>query len=222
MYRLTDSDRLSLLRQPESGMGYQVVDAVTILGTTRRGVAYNAELLLLDSDRENDRRILSLSRNLSEAVTKASSAGGMFRSLTVVSDPRMTVLSKAEATKSSGGASDAPVDKTAQDEQFYRFSAFANDNRVQSDNSLSSGSYATPEADGNTVKNGTEAVERYALPNPDPASYRFKVSPLKDTKVQRGIVQPANGHKGGGAEVIFTAGTTKDTVALPPTKLPDK
>lgn len=222
MYRLSGSDRASLLRQPESGMGYQVVDAVTTLGTVRRGVAYNAELFLLDSERENDRRVLSLSRNLSEAVDKASSATGMFRSLTVVSDPRMTVLSKAEATKSTGGANDAPVDKTVQDEKFYRFSAFAKDSRVQPDNSLSDGSYATPEADGNTVKTGAEAVERYALPNPDPASYRFKVSPLKDTKVQRGIVQPANGQKGGGAEVIFTVGTTKDTVAQPPTKLPDK
>lgn len=43
---------------------------------------------------------------------------------------------------------------------------------------------------------------------PPQLQYRFKVSPLKDTKVQRGIVQPANGHKGGGAEVIFTDGTT--------------
>lgn len=131
------------------------------------------------------------------------------------------MLSKAEATKAASGASDAPVEKTAQDETFYRFSAFANDNRVQADNSLSAGSYAAPEADGNLVKTGAEAVERYALPNPDPASYRFKVSPLKDTKVQRGIVQPANGHNGGGAEVIFTDGTTKGTVAQPPTKLPD-
>lgn len=221
MYRLTESDRLSLLRQPESGMGYQVVDAVTSDFRTARGVVYNAEVLLLDADSQNDRRIM-LSRSLSEAVKTASSTIGTIRSLTVVSDARTTVLSRAEATKAAGGASDAPVEKTAQDEKFYRFSAFANDNRVQSDNSLSAGSYATPEADGITVKTGTEAVERYALPNPDPASYRFKVSPLKDTKVQRGIVQPANGHKGGGAEVIFTAGTTKDTVALPPTKLPDK
>lgn len=223
MYRLTEPERQSLLRQRESGMGYQVVEAVTPLGLARRGVAYNAELLLLDSERDTDRRTLSLSRNLSEAVTKASSSVGMFRSLTVVSDARTTVLLRADATKASSiGASDAPIEKTAQDERFYRFSAFANDNRVQPDNSLSPGSYATPEADGNTVKTGAEAVERYALPNPDPASYRFKVSPVKDTQVQRGIVQPANGHMGGGAEVIFTAGTTKDTVTQPPTQLPDK
>ncbi len=221
MYRLTESDRLALLRQSESGMGYQVVDAVTNQGVSRRGVAYNAELLLLDADSDSDRRILSLNRHLSEAVTKASSAVGVFRSLTVVQDSRTTILSKSESTRTAGGASEAPVEKTADNEKFYRFSAFAKDNRVQADNSLSAGSYATPEADGNTVKTGSEAVERYALPNSDPASYRFKISPLKDTKVQRGIVQSANGHKGGGAEVIFTAGTTKDTVAQPPFKLPD-
>jgi hypothetical protein len=59
-------------------MGYQVVDAVTPLGVDRRGVAYNAELLLLDSDRENDQRTLTLSRNLSEAFVKASTLSGCF------------------------------------------------------------------------------------------------------------------------------------------------
>lgn len=103
----------------------------------------------------------------------------MFRSLTVVRDQRTTKLSKAEATKAAGGASDAPVEKTAQDERFYRFSAFANDNRVQADNSLSTGSYAAPEADGNLVKTDADAVERYALPNPAPASVPFQGEPAK-------------------------------------------
>jgi len=39
------------------------------------------------------------------------------------------------------------------------------------------GSYATTEADAKNVKTGKEAVARYALPNPDPASYVYTIKP---------------------------------------------
>lgn len=111
--------------------------------------------------------------------------------------------------------------RTKDGEKFYRFSAFRNDHRVTATNGLLPGSYATTEADGSLVTTGAEAVERYALPNDDPASYRFTIKPLKDTTIKKGIVEPANNHHGGGVEVIFTEGTTKDTVTQPPAKLPD-
>ncbi len=112
--------------------------------------------------------------------------------------------------------------RTKDDERFYRFSAFRNDRRITATNGLLPGSYGTTEADGDQVKTGAEAVERYALPSADPASYRFVIKPLKDTAIKKGIVQPANNHEGGGVEVIFSEGTTKDTVTQPPAKLPDK
>jgi hypothetical protein len=175
-------------------MGYQVVDAATFNGTTKRGVAYNAELLTLDGDRYRDKLIM-LTTPISEALRTADEA--------------------------RGGASEAGVVKTNDGDRFYRFSAFANDRRVTADNGLLPDTFATTEEDGAKVKTGNEAVERYALPNNDPASYRFKIAPLKDTAIKKGVVQPANGHQGGGIEVIFSAGTTKNTVAQPPTKLPD-
>lgn len=220
MYRLNPDETRSLLRQPESGMGYQVVDAVTVDFKTKRGVVYNAELLTLDEDRQSD-RVLMLTKSATEALRSASSTVGQFRSLAVVRDSRTTVLSKREA-KAVGGAGDAEAEKTRDSEKFYRFSAFANDHRVTLENSLLAGTYATTEEDGGNVKTGKDAVERYALPNDDPASYRFTIRPLKDTRIQKGIVQPANSHNGGGVEVIFTDGTTKDTVTQPPAKLPDK
>lgn len=69
---------------------------------------------------------------------------------------------------------------------------------------------------------GKDAVARYALPNPEPASYVFTIRPKKDTDIKRGTVEPANGQPGGGAEVIFTSGTTANTVTLPPAKIPDE
>ncbi|HWB15891.1 MAG TPA: hypothetical protein VG538_05740 [Vicinamibacterales bacterium] len=220
MYRLSQEQTRSLVRQPESGMGYQVVDAATTDNKTKRGIVYNAELLTLDEDRHGD-RVIMLTKSASEALRTAESAIGRIKSLTVVRDSRTTVLSKREA-KASGGASEAETEKTKEGEKFYRFSAFENDRRITADNGLEPGTYATTEEDGNKVKTGKEAVERYALPNEEPASYRFTIKPLKDTNIKKGIVQPANGHQGGGVEVIFTDGTTKNTVAKPPTKLPDE
>ncbi len=219
MYRLSQEQARSLVHQPESGMGYQVVDAATADNKIKRGVVYNAELLTLDEDRQRD-QIFMLTKSASEAVRTADNAVGRIKSLTVVRDSRTTVLSRRDV-KAAGGASEAEVEKTKESERFYRFSAFEDDRRVTADNSLVPETYATTEDDGNKVRTGNEAVERYALPNDDPASYRFTVRPLKDTKLKKGVVQPANGHQGGGVEVIFTEGTTKNTVAKPPTKLPD-
>jgi hypothetical protein len=219
MYRLNSAEIQMLLRQPESGMGYQVVDAVTVDGSTKRGVAFNGELLTLDEDHYRD-RIMMLTNTVEESLRAAKGTGGL-RALRVVSDARTTKLAMREA-KAAGGASEAETERTKADEKFYRFSAFSNDRRVTAENGLLPDSYATTEADGALVKTGTQAVERYALPNDDPASYRFTIKPLKDTAIKKGIVQPANNHQGGGVEVIFIEGTTKDTVTQPPAKLPDK
>lgn len=61
-----------------------------------------------------------------------------------------------------------------------------------------------------------------ALPNDDPASHRFLITPVPATIVQSGIVQPSFGKPGGGVEVIFTNGSQRGTVTLPPHKLPDR
>ena len=219
MYHLSSEETHTILRQPESGMGYQIVDARTTNYRTKRGVVFNAELLALDEETRSDR--LMLSKSYAQALRAAKSTVGQFRSLTVVQDYRTTVLSKRQV-KAAGGANEATEEMSKEAEVFYRFSAFANDRRVTNEKSLLPGTYATTEEDGDTIATGTEAVERYALPNTDPASYRFTIKPEKDTHLKKGIVEPANGHEGGGVEVIFTDGTQKDTVALPPKELPDK
>ncbi|MDZ4783465.1 MAG: hypothetical protein SGJ19_24735, partial [Planctomycetia bacterium] len=128
MYKLSEGETGSLLRQPESGMGYQVVEAVTTEYRTKRGIVYNAELLTLDENRLGD-RIVMLTKTVSEALRTASSTAGQFRALTVVHDARTTVLAKQEAT-TAGGADAADEQKTKDGDAFHRFSAFANDRRV--------------------------------------------------------------------------------------------
>ena len=56
-----------------------------------------------------------------------------------------------------------------------------------------------------------DPAERYALPNNDEIKFAFHIRPVKKDTLQRGTVQPANGKRGGGKEVYFENGTSKDT-----------
>ncbi|MEY2499283.1 MAG: hypothetical protein QOD12_2839 [Verrucomicrobiota bacterium] len=127
-----------------------------------------------------------------------------------------------ELSAKSAAAEDAPVTLTTAGEIFKRFSAFANDRRVTKRMGLTAGTFGTTKEDADAhIKTGTDAVARYALPNPKPASNVFTITPPNDTDLKRGTVQPANNQLGGGVEVIFVNGSPNGTVTGPKT-IPDK
>jgi hypothetical protein len=127
-----------------------------------------------------------------------------------------------EFSAKAAAAEDAPVTLTTAGEVFKRFSAYANDRRVTKGMGLTAGTFATTKEDADAnVKTGTEAVARYALPNPKPASNVFTINPAQDTDLKRGTTQPANNQPGGGVEVIFVNGLPDRTVTGP-TTIPDK
>jgi hypothetical protein len=102
-----------------------------------------------------------------------------------------------------------------EEENFKRFSAYANDRRVTANGGLVPGTYATTEEDAKDVKTGRDAVKRYALPNPAPAVHVFTIYPPPGTSLQRGVAQSAYGQPGGGVEVIFVNGSPDNTVTGP-------
>jgi len=131
MLRLTDSNTHALLAQPESGMGYQVVEATLSEYKTKRGVAYNAELLLF----EDEPRRIMLSTPYLKLLESARSATGEIKSLRVISRATDTTLSArepsgAEVQKKAGPAKDGPKEKTKVDEVFKRFSAYPSVSRA--------------------------------------------------------------------------------------------
>ena len=217
MLRMDPMRTRDLLEQPESGMGYQIVEVVTADYKTKRGVVYNAELLLF----EEEPRTMLKAAGFARLLAEAQSSLGEIRTLRVLS--RATAVQQTEAMKEPAAsygqktrpAKDSPLGKTKAGEVFKRFSAFENDRRIGPDGSLLPGTYATTEKDAENVKTGKEAVARYALADPQPASYRFTIKPHKDTVVQCGIVEPAYGQPGGGVEVLFTEGTHSKTVTGP-------
>jgi hypothetical protein len=212
---LLRSQTSTLLAQPESGMGYQTVE-VEIPTGTRRATVYNADLLFWE---EAPSAHLATSVYERLAGTARDVEARMIRSIRVV--PRELDVSSSSTmrrlalTASSGPAVDGEARGTAPGDVFMRFTAYSNDRRITPGKGLLPGTYATTEEDSRAVVTGGQAVERYALPNPTPAVYRFRIDPTAGTQHQVGIVQPAYGRAGGGVEVLFTIGTARDTVGGP-------
>ncbi len=221
MIKLAEAHVSGMLAQPESGMGYQNVEVKCTTGI-RKGTVYNGELLLWE---EEPRTFLVEGVYQRLVKTADSIEGRMIESIRVVrptAPSRPPTVTEKFAERMLGKpASEGEPKKTKAGEVFMRFTAYIKDRRITSDKGLLPGTYATTEADSRHVKTGAEAVERYALPDPKPAKYRYRIDPLKDTVYREGIVQPANEHKGGGVEVIFDKGTDKHTVSGPDI-LPEK
>ncbi|MFA5907368.1 MAG: hypothetical protein WC815_01190 [Vicinamibacterales bacterium] len=219
MYRLAPNLIQQMLGEPESGMGYQVVRVELRDDSTEFGVVYNAQLLLF-ADESTD---ILTKVPYDRLIERAKESVGEIRALKVISrlfsDSFVREAGLSESG-SEGPAVAAPTTRTEADEVFKRFSAYANDNRLTADFRWLPGTYATTEADAIRVRSGREAVSRYALPNPAPASNVFTGKPWRDTDIQRGTVMPAFSQPGGGAEVIFPAGTQPRTVSGP-ARIPD-
>lgn len=215
MLRLASAQVQELLDQPETGMGYQIVQ-VDLRNTLapRQGTVLNSGLLLWEAE------IPPLRPGRFESLlAKASAAEARdIRSLRVIPHPTRVAEYVAErsATDERGRpAADGEPEATEEGEVFARFTAYRNDRRITPGKGLLPGSYATTQEDAMNVKTGSEAVERYALPDPTPAVFRFKIEPRAGTELRRGVVQPAFGHDGGGVEVLFDDGTHDGTVSGP-------
>lgn len=211
----------SLLRRPEYGMGYQRIRATLSNGHDQTGYVFNAELFVPDEDRSLQ-KLTESHIIFAKALNQADRAYPDIRSFEVI--PRYMTKSLSSGhelskniLKESKGAANGPAELTTNFEVFKRFTAYQNDRRITSNGGLVPGTYSTTEADARNVHTGQQAVSRYALPNPEPAIYRFTIKPPKDTKIQRGTVQPANNQSGGGAEVIFADGTAAKSVTGPDT-----
>ena len=99
-------------------------------------------------------------------------------------------------------------------DEFYRLSAHRNDKRVNKDGSLARGTFGTTSNDLKVVPSGAAAVGRYALPSRVPSTYLFKIIPDPGTPIYFGTVLPNFGLAGGGVEVFFPNGTSSGTVTL--------
>lgn len=204
-----------LIAQPESGMGYQRVEA-QINGHWEHGVVFNSKLLVTGEDAQPALHVLK-------------EAAARYKSQIHVTADQPVPIRMAPSNRNSlqehasagdgeytGSAIKAAEEETCTGEVFIRFSAFERDFRITPEGGLVSGSYATTLLDAaECIQTGSDPVERYALPNSDPPQFIFRILPRASTAIKRGIVQPANDQPGGGVEVIFPKGTLSGTVSSP-------
>jgi hypothetical protein len=216
MELLSESLEHMLLDQPESGMGFQFVEAELKNGERQKGTVFNAEYFLRRSESPRLLRdIEEPSRRLLLIEQKELGLGDEIESVRVIAGQVLEQGRVAESAKDTGAAADAEEENLGAPEKFKRFSAFKNDRRMTANGGLLPGSYATTDSDAQKVKTGSDAVRRYALPNPTPAVFVFTIGAPSGTLLKRGIVQPAFGQPGGGVEILFTKGTPANTVTGP-------
>lgn len=211
-YRLTGSQENEFLNLPETGMGYQIIEANKSGNYNReKFLVLNSEIVIEMNGFEDYLTRLVISEGIFSIKAKAGLI--TLNSIKVLNEIQYRNLAKEPENKKEKGAIDNPLENTSGDEIFVRLSAFENDRRVDKENRcLRPGSFTTTEADYVVCKYlNDDPVERYALPNNDEIKWAFYIQPLMTDTLQRGTVQPANGKKGGGKEAYFEKGTAEGT-----------
>ncbi len=218
MLKVSDEIQKKLLSLPESGMGFQVVDATFSDYSKKECVILNATL----AEPTNNRSVQSVMESISlEEASRVSKYAYPSKEIIDVSLKTDMGMFKAYTLKEANGADNNPEERTKRHEEFVRFSRFENDMRIDRINKRALPlTYATTQEDAKyCLSNRIDPVARYALPGTLKVSYAFYIKPLENTPIKRGTVEPANNQPGGGAEVIFTKGTDNNTVSVPPQQL---
>ncbi len=209
-----------LLNKPESGMGYQIIEAKRPFSRRREMfVVYNSEMVVELEDGLDFYKKHPADESL---VAEPPVTYGDKISLTGIDviKPRREdtgsiageLSEKRRYTNGKAALDNALVNASGKD-TFVRLSAYYNDRRIDTVNKkLRPGSYTTTLADYLECKKQKDnPVDRYALPNVQPIAWAFYIEPKASDTYQEGIVQPANGRNGGGLEAFFARGTSDHT-----------
>lgn len=227
MWHLKDSAIELLKALPETGMGFQLVEAV-IWGKSTPWLVLNSSNAIDLSQADltpgddpatilrNGARIVEAMRLDIVQTLMAAPEPHSFRLLSTRIGNMPTPKSPSPPLLAARPSSlvkrvTLPVNRV-----FHRFSAFNPDRRVNPvTGNFLPGTYAAPESEVGFVPTGFVAVGRFALPNNLPASYHYEIEAPTSTVVDFGTVAPAFGQAGGGVEAYFSSAVTN--AKRPPT-----
>lgn len=237
MWNLGEDAIKSLTGLPETGMGFQLIEAV-LWGE-------NVPLLVFNSERAIDLRQAKLMPGGDPATILTNGMRiidamnlDVVETLFAAPQPHSFRLLNARIGQLPGASgAAAPVAPQAvmpsslvkhvvlpANRVFHRFSAFNPDRRVDPvTGSFLPGTYAAPESEVPFVPTGFVAVGRFALPNNLPSSFHYEIEAPLGTTVDFGTVAPAFGQAGGGVEAYFSQAVVN--AKNPPTtvsKIPDE
>ena len=191
LFKLSTSQETDLLNQPETGMGYQVIEA------TKYGNYNKERFLVLNSEIVIEMNALAkanIRKVINEGIftAKASASFIALNTITVFSEKQFRNIVSESINVTGLGAIDSKIEYADGVEVFVRLSAFEDDKRVDKENKcLRPGSFTTTFDDYiNCKKSNANPIERYALPNDEVIKFVFHIQPKQIDTLQRGIVQP--------------------------------
>ena len=202
------------LNQPETGMGYQVINASKLGTITKHKYIILNSQIAIDFDADYGKNIKNV---ITEGILKIqmSSQKIAFSSNTikVYSEKEFRNIVNETKVPTERAAIENPKQSADGIEDFVRLSAFLDDKRVDKiNNRLRPGSFSTTKKDYLQCKQlNQDPIIRYALPNEEKIEWAFYIKPRKGDIFQKGKVQPANGKIGGGEEAYFELGTSTGT-----------
>jgi hypothetical protein len=209
MRKLSDSLTDKLIGLPETGMGYQIVEATYKDYSHRDALVLNGSLIEPIVGNVQ----LMMKSLLAEDVVYAAKYASVSSDIIDVNLRSLPSMFKSSMYIEAKSANSATTSYTNGVEEFIRFSAFLNDKRITKDKGLVPGTFATTFEDAKyCLDRQIDPVARYALPSTKAVKYAFQIEPPARIEVKRGIVQPANDQPGGGDEVEFINGSPANTV----------
>ncbi len=218
MFKLREENTKELIACPESGMGYQIVEA-NVDDKKVTAFVFNAELLVRFEE------LPKINGREHEELLKEADMVKFFKLVKVLPATAGTPPPPGSELPPVAGDGLAPAPqllrRTVAYEGFVRFSAYSNDRRIGSDGSLAKDTYATTIGDARFAVSGLAVAGRYALPNPSPAVYAYTIVSDADLWYRAGTARPANYQSGGGVEVLFSAGAPAGS-AFKPYKISEK
>lgn len=240
-YRASPKFVEQLLNQPETGMGYQIIETKFI--SRSRFLVYNSEILIqIPFDFNFNRNyyfgyrasdieigyltfIDQFTKHGYDFIVNNSKEDVFFFFDRVIqkseliqtecNDPnRIIKYKRSTGTIGAANGKEEVIDKL---ECFSRLTPFKDDKRIDYvAKKYMPGTYATTTTDYLTcIITNDDPIDRYALPSDIPIKYAFHCVPaVNKDRVQRGTVQPAFNHCGGGLEAFFKYGTSDNTFLL--------
>jgi hypothetical protein len=218
MWNLSEDAIKSLTELPETGMGFQLVEAMLwgkkvrllVLNSARAVDLEQVDLIPGDDPAtilRNGMRVMDAMKLDVVETLFAAPQPHLFRLLNARIG-RLPAQARAVAPAAPQTVMPSSLVKhvvLSAYRVFHRFSAFKPDRRVDPlTGSFVAGTYAAPESEVPFVPTGFVAVGRFALPNNFPASFHYEIEAPVGTAVDFGTVAPAFGQSGGGVEAYFS------------------
>lgn len=213
VFCLPDALLSKALSEPELGMGFQEVElnfryrperGMLLSGTYFLPSEFMTKVAHGTKNNESMRHIF-LATKTADIVKPANVSPDAMQRILVLPD-----ISIADRSVKMAAMPEFE-DETVCGDVFYRLSAFKDDKRINTDGSVTPGTYCTSDNDFKMTPSGLAAVGRYALPSPLPAIHVFLITPPPKTKVAYGTVRPNFGMAGGGVEAYFPNGIPRNS-----------